>query len=50
MYLTILTKPKYKQITLEDLLNNPFISMDEIPDIPQKKKTEEISEEYRREL
>ena len=50
MYLTILTKPKYKQITLEDLLNNPFISMDEIPDIPQKKITVEISEEYGREL
>ena len=47
MYLTILTKPKYKQITLEDLLNNPFISMD---DIPEKKITVEISEEYGREL
>ena len=46
MYLTILTKPKYKQITLEDLLNNPYISMDDIPDVPQKKITVEISEEY----
>lgn len=50
MYLTFLTTPQHKQITFEDLLKNPYITLDDIPNIPQKKVTVEITEEYGREL
>lgn len=50
MYLTFLTKPSVQQITMEDLLKNPYLTFDELPKIPQKKVTVEITEEYGRRL
>lgn len=50
MYLTILTKPQHKQYTFEDLLKDPYASLEAVPTMPQKKVTVEISEEYGREL
>ena len=50
MYLTLLTKSQYKQYTFEDLLNDPFASLENIPTVPQKKVTIEIDEDYGRQL
>ena len=50
MYLTLLTKSQYKQYTFEDLLNDPFASLENLPTVPQKKVTVEIDEDYGRQL
>lgn len=49
MYLTFYTKPTVKQITFDDLLNNPFMSLNDIEDT-KKKLTKEITEEYGKRL
>lgn len=46
MYLTFYTKAKPQQLTLKDLLNNPYMSFNDLPTAPLKKVTVEITEEY----
>ncbi len=50
MYLTFLTEATVEQMTFEKLLQNPYITFDEIPRIPQKKVTVEITDEYAADL
>ena len=50
MYLTFLTKTAPKQLTWEDILNDPYITVENIPKLPRKKITKEISEEYAEQL
>ena len=46
MYLTFLTRTAPKQLTWEDILNDPYITIDEAPSLPKKKLTKEISADY----
>ena len=46
IYLTFYTKEKPKQITFEDLLNNPYMSMSDLPSTGNKKVTVKITEDY----
>ena len=46
MYLTFLTKSAPQQLTWDDILNDPYLTIDNIPKLPKKKVTKEISEEY----
>ena len=50
IYLTFYSKKIPKQITFEDLLNNPFMSIESIPTEEQKKVTVQITEEYGQQL
>ena len=50
MYLTFLTKQAPQQITWDDILNDPYLTLDNIPKLPKKKLTKEISEEYAEKL
>lgn len=46
MYLTFLTKQVPQQLTWDDILNDPYLMIDNLPKLPKKKITKEISEEY----
>lgn len=46
LYLTFYTKQKPQQITFEDLLNNPYMTMQELPRTNQKKVTVKIPDDY----
>ena len=46
IYLTFYSKQIPKQITFEELLNNPYLSLDIIPKEEQKKVTVTVSKEY----
>ena len=50
LYLTIYSKKKPKQVTFEDLLNNPYMMLKDIPTFEQKKVTVPITKEYGQEL
>ena len=50
MYLTFFTNAAPYQITWEDILNNPYISNNNLPKLPAKKVTKEISNEYAKSL
>ena len=46
MYLTFLTKAAPKQLTWDDLLNDPYLTVDNLPSRPKKKVTRIITNEY----
>ena len=48
MYFTFYSRKKPKQITFEDLLNDPYMSLEKIPHVEQVKVTAPVSEEYAR--
>ena len=50
MYLTFFTKAASKQISFEDLLSDPYMSLDKIKNTTQKKVTVAITEEYAEKL
>lgn len=50
VYLTIYSRKRPLQITFEDLLNNPYMTMDDVPSTPQKKVTVTVEDEYAKEL
>lgn len=50
MYLTFFTKSTTKQITFEDLLKDPYMTLDAVKNGDQKKVTVECTEEYGRKL
>lgn len=50
MYLTFWTKAKAVQLTMEDLMMNPYITFEQIPKLPIKKHTVEITTYYGQEL
>lgn len=50
IYLTFYTKAKAQQVTFEDLLNNPYMTMEELPHTEQKKVTVKTTEEYAKEF
>lgn len=50
MYLTFFTNSAPYQLTWEDILNNPYISNNNLPKLPAKKVTKEITEEYAKRL
>ncbi len=50
LYCTFYSRKTPKQITFEDLLNNPFMTLAEIPQEEQKKVTIAITEEYGKQL
>lgn len=50
MKLTFFKQPNIKQMTFMDLIKNPYITFDDIPNNPQKKITVDITDEYGRDL
>ena len=50
MYLTFFTNAAPQQLTWEDILNNPYITSSNIPKLPAKKVTKEITNDYAKRL
>lgn len=46
IYLTFYTRQKPQQVTFEDLLNNPFMTLQDLPKEDQKKVTIKVPKEY----
>lgn len=50
LYLTIYSRKRPQQITFEDLLLNPYMTLEELPHVEQKKVTVPITKEYGKRL
>ena len=46
IYFTFYSRKKPQQITFEDLLNDPYMTMETLPHVPQKKVTVPVDETY----